>query len=31
VGINTETLSGTQGIAFAILIEAVYREFTALR
>lgn len=31
VGINTETLSGTQGIGFAIPIEAVYREFTALR
>jgi S1-C subfamily serine protease len=31
VGINTQTLSGTQGIGFAIPIEAVYREFTALR
>ena len=31
VGINTKVLSGTQGIGFAIPIEAVYREFTALR
>lgn len=31
VGINTSTLSGTQGIGFAIPIEAVYREFAALR
>jgi S1-C subfamily serine protease len=31
VGINTQVLSGTQGIGFAIPIEAVYREFTGLR
>jgi S1-C subfamily serine protease len=31
VGINTKVLSGTQGIGFAIPIEAAYREFTALR
>jgi serine protease Do len=31
VGINTKVLSGTQGIGFAIPIEAVYREFPALR
>jgi S1-C subfamily serine protease len=31
VGINTLTLSGTQGIAFAIPIEAVYQDFTQLR
>jgi S1-C subfamily serine protease len=30
VGINTKVLSGTQGIGFAIPIEAVYREFPAL-
>jgi len=30
VGINTKTLSGTQGIGFAIPIEAVYREFAGL-
>jgi S1-C subfamily serine protease len=31
VGINSQTLSGTQGIGFAIPIDAVYREFPALR
>jgi S1-C subfamily serine protease len=31
VGINTKVLNGTQGIGFAIPIEAAYREFTALR
>jgi S1-C subfamily serine protease len=31
VGINTLTLSGTQGIGFAIPIEAVYRDFAQLR
>lgn len=31
VGINTKILSGTQGIGFAIPIEAVYREFGGLR
>ena len=31
VGINTKVLSGTQGIGFAIPIEAVYSEFTRLR
>jgi len=31
VGINTLTLRGTQGIGFAIPIEAVYHEFTQLR
>ncbi len=31
VGINTKVLSGTEGIGFAIPIEAVYREFAALR
>jgi S1-C subfamily serine protease len=31
VGINTQVLSGTQGIGFAIPIEAVYREFSELR
>jgi len=31
VGINTLTLSGTQGIGFAIPIEAVYRDFVQLR
>ena len=30
VGINTKTLSGTQGIGFAIPIEAVYKEFAGL-
>ena len=31
VGINTKVLSGTQGIGFAIPIEAVYKEFSGLR
>ncbi len=31
VGINTMVLSGTQGIGFAIPIEAVYQEFAGLR
>ena len=31
VGINTLTLSGTQGIGFAIPIEAVYQDFAQLR
>jgi serine protease Do len=31
VGVNTKVLSGTQGIGFAIPIEAVYRAFAALR
>jgi S1-C subfamily serine protease len=31
VGINTKVLSGTQGIGFAIPIEAVYKEFAGLR
>jgi S1-C subfamily serine protease len=31
VGVNTKVLSGTQGIGFAIPIEAVYREFAGLR
>jgi serine protease Do len=31
VGINTMVLSGTQGIGFAIPIEAVYREFGGVR
>ena len=31
VGINTQVLNGTQGIGFAVPIEAVYREFVALR
>ncbi|GAC1452143.1 MAG: hypothetical protein PVSMB6_03350 [Steroidobacteraceae bacterium] len=30
VGINTKTLSGTQGIGFAIPIEAIYKEFVGL-
>jgi S1-C subfamily serine protease len=31
VGINTKVLSGTEGIGFAIPIEAAYQEFAALR
>ena len=31
VGINTKILSGTEGIGFAIPIEAAYREFGALQ
>jgi len=31
IGINTKVLSGTQGIGFAIPIEAVYEEFAGLR
>ena len=31
VGVNTLTLSGTQGIGFAIPIEAVYKDFAQLR
>ena len=31
IGINTMVLRGTQGIGFAIPIEAVFEEFTDLR